>query len=138
MLWHEAFPDFGEFYQFFSAEMRNALVALLRSHGVVGPSETVETLARLGLRFAHRAYPKVEYGVDLDDLKIGFEAMKYGRFPDQAGLQEGPYAVRLGADGAMRATLSSGPSYDLIRGIREGLAGSELRRLYRAVLEEIP
>lgn len=138
LLWHENFPEFGDFYQFFSPEMRNALVALLKLYDVVGPSETVETLARLALRFAHRAYPKVEYGVDLGSLKIGFEAMKYGRLSGRTGLQEGPYAVRLSADGALRATLGSEPSYGLLRGIQERCTGSELRRLYRAVLEEMP
>lgn len=138
LLWHKNFSAFGEFYQFFSSEMRDALVALLKSQDVVGPSETVDALASLALRFADRAYPKVEYGVDLGRLKIGFEAMKYGRLSDRSGLQEGPYAVRLSADGALRATLGGRPSYGLIKAVRKGWTGSELRRWYRAALEEMP
>lgn len=137
-MWHNAFPRFEEFYQFFSLEMRAALEALLRSLNVVNPDEFVAILSAFALRFAHRLYPKIEFGLDLDRLRVGFEAMKYGRLPGAAGMQEGPYAMRLGSDGALRATLNGPPSYELIQGIRSGLTAPELRRLYRAALEEMP
>jgi hypothetical protein len=64
--------------------------------------------------------------------------MKFGRLPGEAGLQEGPYAMRLGADGALRATLNGPASYALIQGIREGRTAGELRHRYRVALEEMP
>jgi hypothetical protein len=98
----------------------------------------VEILSALAVSFAHRVYPKIEFGLVTDQLRLGFEAMKFGRLPGNAGLQEGPYAMRLSGDGALRATLTGSPSYELIRGIRDGLAVHELRHIYRAALEEMP
>lgn len=138
LLWHEAFARFDEFYHFFSPEMRAALESLLRHCRLVSPGEVVEILSALALRFAHRVYPKIEFGLVLDQLRLGFEAMKYGRLPGDAGLQEGPYAMRLSADGALRATLNGPPSYELIRGVRQGRPFSELRSRYRAALEAMP
>jgi hypothetical protein len=138
LLWHETFARFDEFYHFFSPEMRAALESLLRHCHLVAPGEVVEILSALALRFAHRVYPKIEFGLELDQLRLGFEAMKYGRLPGDAGLQEGPYAMRLSADGALRATLNGPPSYELIRGVRQGRPFSELRSRYRAALEAMP
>jgi molybdenum cofactor biosynthesis enzyme MoaA len=138
LLWHENFPQFSEFYQFFSGQMRMELEALLAHFGVSAPADTVEVLASLGTMFSHRVYPKVEFGVDLGPMKLGFEAMKYGRLTRDAGFQEGPYAIRIGADGAMRSTLNRPPSYDLIAAVRHGAPEAELRNLYRRALEEMP
>lgn len=138
LLWHEAFAEFDEFYHFFSTEMRESLVALLDGCDVVEPEQTVDLLSRLAHTFAHRLYPKVEFGVDLGRTKLGFEAMKYGRVVGRKELQEGPYAMRLATDGGLRATLNGAASYDLIRGIRDSLPLSELRRRYRRAQEGLP
>jgi molybdenum cofactor biosynthesis enzyme MoaA len=138
LLWHDSFERFDDFYHFFSPEMREALASLLRHCRVVAPVEIVEILSALAVSFAHRVYPKIEFGLVTDQLRLGFEAMKFGRLPGNAGLQEGPYAMRLSGDGALRATLTGSPSYELIRGIRDGLAVHELRHIYRAALEEMP
>jgi molybdenum cofactor biosynthesis enzyme MoaA len=138
LLWHEKFPQFSEFYQFFSREMRIELENLLAHFGVSAPVETVEALASLGTVCSHRVYPKVEFGVDLGPMKLGFEAMKYGRLTREAGFQEGPYAIRIAADGALRSTLTRPPSYDVIDALRQGAPETELRCLYRRALEEMP
>lgn len=139
LLWHDSFTHFEEFYQFFSPQIRLALTALLEQCGIASPDQTVEILSSLALGFAQHVYPKIEFGLELDQLRLGFEAMRYGRLPGSpAGLQEGPYAMRLSSDGALRATLYGQPSYDLIKGIRAGRPDEELRCLYRAALEEMP
>jgi molybdenum cofactor biosynthesis enzyme MoaA len=139
LLWHEDFARFDEFYQFFSARMREQLTAVLAHFGIPEPGDTADVLARLGTAFSHRMYPKVEFGVDLGRMKLGFEAMKYGRLTsEESGFQEGPYAIRVAADGAMRSTLSKSPSYDLINAVRRGALETELRSLYNRALEEMP
>ncbi|MEU4422032.1 radical SAM protein [Actinoplanes sp. NPDC024001] len=138
LLWHDDFPAFQEFYQFFSPYMRAQLTSLLRQCDVVAPSETVEILSRLAVSFADRLYPKVEFGVDLGYLKIGFEAMKFGRLANRSKLQEGPYAMRIAADGTLRATLSGPAHSELIDGVRSGRCDEELRLLYRKAVEEMP
>jgi hypothetical protein len=138
LLWHEGFPQFADFYQFFSPRMRDALEQLFVVNRVDSPRDTVETLAGLASAFANYTYPKVEFGVNLGSLRVGFEAMKYGRLPSESGLQEGPYAMRLSADGALRPTLSGEPSYELINGVRLGYTDTELCRLYRAAQERMP
>jgi hypothetical protein len=138
LLWHRGFHRFGEFYQFFSDPLRVQLEHTLEECGVDRPGETVEILAHLATEFAGHSYPKVEFGVDLGALKLGFEAMKYGRYPGHDGMQEGPYAMRVGSDGALRPTLDGRPLYDLIGGVRDGMDEAGLRRIYRAALEEMP
>jgi cyclic pyranopterin phosphate synthase len=138
LLWHEDFPRFDEFYQFFSAGVRDSIKAVLVRFGVSAPTDTVELLARLGTAFSHRMYPKVEFGVSLGQMKLGFEAMKYARLASESGFQEGPYAIRVAADGALRSTLTRPPSYDLINAVRRGASETELRSLYNEALEEMP
>lgn len=138
LIWHESFTQFEEFYHFFSPQMREELRRLLTYCGVDDPRDTVQNLADLAVAFAHRVYPKVEFGVQLGSVRLAFEALKYARLPSEAGFQEGPYAMRLGADGALRATLQRLPSYALIEAVRRGLREVELRRLYRVALEEMP
>jgi molybdenum cofactor biosynthesis enzyme MoaA len=138
LLWHSHFVEFDDFYHFFSPLMVGELESLLREFAVVDPRETVETLARLALAFASIEYPKVEFGVDLGSLRLGFEAMKRGRLASSSGLQEGPYAIRVGADGAIRSTLNGAPSYDLINALRSGVSDFGLQDLYRGLLKEFP
>ena len=137
LLWHESFHDFEDYYHFFSAEMINALCAALRQLDVPDPDATVEVLAMLGTLFADSAYPKVEFGVSTSSMRIGFEAMKFGRLDGASESQEGPYAIRLGADGGVRVALNSAPSYDLIGAIRCGTRGEEAGHLYRKALGEM-
>jgi hypothetical protein len=138
LLAHDTFSDFDEFYQFFSRSMCDGLRDLLDSCGVAAAAETVEVLSALAVIFAHHPYPKAEFGVDLGSIRLGFEAMKYGRLAAIGGLQEGPYAMRLGSDGGLRSTLDGRPSYKLIDAIRGGCPEAELRDFYRAALEEMP
>ncbi len=138
LLWHEDFPQFSEFYQFFSTRMREELTNVLAHFGVPNPGETVEILARLSTSFSNRGYPKIEFGVHLGAMKLGFEAMQFGRLTKEAGFQEGPYAMRVGADGAVRSTLTKSPSYAIINAVRRGVPHAELRSLYRKELGEMP
>lgn len=138
LLWHEDFPQFSEFYQFFSPRMRAELKNVLSYFGVQSPGETVEILASLSTSFSNRIYPKLEFGVDLGAMKLGFEAMQFGRLTQEAGFQEGPYAIRVAADGALRSTLTRSPSYDVIDAVRQGAPQARIRSLYRKELEEMP
>lgn len=111
---------------------------MLSHFGIQSPDETVEILASLSTSFSNCTYPKLEFGVDLGPMKLGFEAMQYGRLTQEAGFQEGPYAIRVGADGALRSTLTRLPSYDVIDAVRRGAPHAQLRSLYRKELEEMP
>jgi hypothetical protein len=64
--------------------------------------------------------------------------MKFGRLDEEAGLQEGPYAMRLSANGALRATLTGKPSLELLHAVRTGSSHAELRRLFKAAVKEMP
>jgi molybdenum cofactor biosynthesis enzyme MoaA len=136
LLWHADFAEFGEFYHFFSTDMCDALESLLAELGTPRPAETVEVLAGLARSFADTAYPKVEFGVDVGSLRLGLEAMRFGR--EGATGQEGPYAIRIGADGSLRSTLNGRPDHALIQAIRNGAGEADLRGIYRQALEEMP
>lgn len=138
LLWHEDFDRFDEYYEFFTDPVLRALEALFLRYEVPDPPGTVGTLSELATVFADRLYPKVEFGIEISGLRLGFEAMKYGRLTGGKGLQEGPYAMRMGADGALRATLQAEPSYDLLNGISSGMDDEALRYIYRESLEGIP
>jgi len=139
LLAHDHFPEFEEYYHFFSAPMRSALVACFSNQGCPCPEDTVDTLTRLGGRFADHMYPKVEFGVRIDDMKISFEALKHERFPNSLkDHQEGPYAIRIGADGGLRSMLRDKADNSLIDAIRSGADDEFLGILYHAAQEEIP
>jgi hypothetical protein len=124
---HDHFPEFSEYYHFFSPAMRSALIRCLAHYDWESPSDTVEVLAWLGSMFAERTYPKVEFGIDLGPVSVVFEAMKHGRLRTAPGHQEGPYAMRLGADGSLRPMLGSVPNYTLIDAINGGSSEERLR-----------
>ena len=67
---HDHFPEFEEYYHFFSDAMRSALIACFENQGCPAPEDTVDALAGMGSRFAGNLYPKIEFGVRLDGLKI--------------------------------------------------------------------
>lgn len=134
---HDNFPEFNEYYHFFSPAMSTALTRCLSHFGLGLPGETVELLAKLGSTFAGRAYPKVEFGINIGPVRVGFEAMKHGRLGSAPGQQEGPYAMRLAADGSLRSMLSSTPSYVLINAVRAGASEETLRALYRTAQGEM-
>ncbi|MBT8226454.1 MAG: radical SAM protein [Dactylosporangium sp.] len=138
LLWHPDFPQFDAFYQFFSREMRRSLVLLLEHCDAPAPQDTVEMLAELAFSFGSRLYPKVEFGVNLDSLALGFEPMVRSRLSQGDRFQEGPYAMRLGSDGALRPTLNGLPSHELIKAVRHGADDAALGSLYHAALEELP
>jgi molybdenum cofactor biosynthesis enzyme MoaA len=138
LIWHPGLKQFDEYYQFFSPRMREELQGLLTYCGIIAPGQMVERLVTLAATFAHRVYPKVEFGVQIGSMRLGFEAMQFGRLPSEAGLQEGPYAMRVGSDGALRSVLNGEPSFELIDGVRCGMSDTELRRIYRAAWAELP
>ena len=136
---HDDFPEFDDYYHFFSASMRSALVACFSNHGCPSPEATVDILARIGGQFAGQLYPKVEFGVHLDGLKISFEALKHGRLPHSLKEhQEGPYAIRISADGGIRSMLRDKADDSLMDAIRAHASDEFLGTLYHAAQEEIP
>jgi molybdenum cofactor biosynthesis enzyme MoaA len=138
LLWHENFQDFTDYYQFFSAEVCTAVRRILVRWEVPDPCAVVAALATLGTAFAGVAYPKVEFGVDLGPVNLVFEAMQHDRLDSRTGLQEGPYAIRVAADGAVRPTLYSRPDYSLVNAVRKGADQHELRALFRGLREDLP
>lgn len=65
--------------------------------------------------------------------------MKHERLPDSLkDHQEGPYAIRLGADGGMRSMLRDKANYSLMDAINSDVSDELLGTLYRAAQEEIP
>lgn len=137
LLWHKYFSQFAEYYHYFSKEMIAALTDTLRRLKLPDPSATVDVLANLGTLFSDRVYPKVEFGVQAQNIKLGFEAMKFGRLGGTAASQEGPYAIRLASDGGLRAALNTEPSYDFVDAIRSNARPEILRRLYRKEIGEM-
>ncbi len=136
---HDDFPEFEEYYHFFSQTMRAALIACFSRNGCPSPEATVDILARIGGQFASQLYPKVEFGVHLDGLKISFEALKHGRFPNSLkDHQEGPYAIRISADGGIRSMLRDKADNSLMDAIRAHASDEFLGTLYHAAQEEIP
>jgi hypothetical protein len=138
LLSHDTFAEFQEYYHFFSPEMQKSIARCLREFGVDSIPETVSTLTRLGRSFSAYAYPKIEFGVDLDPTTLAFEPMRYSRLGESTSDQEGPYAVRVGADGGRRTVLGAQPDYCLIDAIRSSSSDEELRKIYRATQEEMP
>lgn len=138
LLWHPDFPDFDEYYQYFSPGMRRALTILLDRCLVEDAPGIVNTLADLAFDLPRSLYPKMEFGIDLGPIRLGFETMERSRDINRQELQEGPYAMRLGSDGALRPMLHGPSSYTLIQAVRRGASDSELRHLYRAALEGLP
>jgi molybdenum cofactor biosynthesis enzyme MoaA len=136
---HDYFPNFHEFYDFFSETMLSTFAQCFSRHGITSSAETVDILSRIGANFSGHAYPKVEFGVYLDDLTISFEALQYGRLLSNLEIhQEGPYALRIGADGGLRPLLRSEADYSLIDAIRSGATDSQLGNIYHAAQEEMP
>lgn len=138
LLSHENFPAFQEYYQFFSPEMRDTIARCLLLFGIDSVPEIVDTLTWLGASCSGYRYPKVEFGVSLGATLLVFEPMRYGRFGGTPDDQEGPYAMRIGADGSFRPTLGHDPDYCLIDAVRSNLPDGELRAIYRAAQEEMP
>jgi hypothetical protein len=138
LLSHDDFPAFSEYYHFFSPEMQKSIARCLSELGVDSVAETVATLTRLATAFAELVYPKIEFGVDLGPISLAFEPMRYSRLGHSVSSQEGPYAIRVGADGGFRTTLGEQPNYSLIDAMRSRVPDAELTRIYQAIQEEMP
>jgi hypothetical protein len=64
--------------------------------------------------------------------------MAFGRQRNLTSFQEGPYALRFSADGALRSTLHDLPDYRLIDALRDGAGERELRSIFRVLREAMP
>lgn len=138
LLSHENFPVFQEYYHFFSRSTMDSIAQCLDRFGVDSIDETVTALARLGADFSTQAYPKIEFGVDLGPVRLAFESMRLRRLGDTLGDQEGPYAIRVAADGGFRSVLDGRPDYSFVDAMRTGSPNEELSRIYRAAQEAMP
>jgi molybdenum cofactor biosynthesis enzyme MoaA len=106
LLKHQEFAEHASVYRYWSDGLLNELAISLKLN------ETArEDFVRLGHQLirASRAdiYPKRELNTEIDGITVTIEFLESGRFGDKSLPDEGPYALRVAADGKLTGLMGS-------------------------------
>jgi molybdenum cofactor biosynthesis enzyme MoaA len=147
LLWHARFSEFEEYYHYWDSE----ILPIIDLLGIDVPNElkqqVLADLRAFAKNWSQLVYPKARMVIKCDGLPVAFETMMLGRFGEDAPCddcehpqlcQEGPYALRVSAQGEVRGCLLSKTAINLIDGIRTGLPDDELVSQFKSGLSLLP
>jgi molybdenum cofactor biosynthesis enzyme MoaA len=135
LLRHPGFENHSKWYRHWSDELLRAVGTI-----VIGDDAAAEEFAQTAKSFldSSRAvvYPRPHLILRAGNFELMIEALESGQF-DKLGLpDEGPYALRVSADGRVRGLISQQPSTaDLVQLIAEGRTEGELRAIFMEARE---
>jgi len=147
LLWHEKFTDFIEYYQYWDSEVFSELDIINPDLSSNVKAQLLSDLRSFGNGWSSFVYPKVRMIVSCDGFPVAFETMMYGRFLKKvycnnceyySSCQEGPYALRISADGMIRGCLLNKMSINLLQGIKRGKSTDKLIEVFKSSFTLLP
>jgi molybdenum cofactor biosynthesis enzyme MoaA len=137
LLGHELFPDHREWYRFWDSDLLGQVGKTLFADSVEATAFVDAATSMLELRQA-ALYPKPTLMVTKGGLEVTIEDLQVGRFDSYGLPDEGPYALRLSANGELRGVLSrAAPALDLRRLLRQKDNAAELEEAFRVARRDL-
>ncbi len=114
---------FDSNYQFWTRQFVSSLASRLSPDRATDIESAINDFVD---RWRATLYPKPRLLLDLDGLAVSIETMEDGRFEALGLPAEGPYAMRMSADGWLRGSLSDVPTVNPLHMLRSGCSERHL------------
>ena len=98
----------------------------------------IKSIQAFSRNWASVVYPKPRMVINCDGLSIAFEPMKHGRFTLDSCGDEGPYAIRVSSQGAIRPCLLTENPIEFLRHLRSGASDEVLMSIFKQGLASLP
>ncbi|MGC5318154.1 radical SAM protein [Micromonospora arida] len=129
LLRHDAFVDHAELYQYWDDGLLGRIGTALYGDGPHAQRYKV-TASAFVREWSRQLYPKPTLIARAGSFEIAIEAMEAGRFDGMGVSDEGPYALRLSADGKLRGMNEEDTSTIDIIPLLSGLSNDTLRQAF--------